>query len=142
MYARIIDNEFHNLSAEPFPGSVEVEVIEGKSNDTHIMVGFKYKFANSKHMLVPHMVERSPADKAKQARKAKESDATVEFQGFTVKANDKSISMLQAYIQSSVGVVWWKCVNGWLMLGKQDMSDLLELILNKKVQLFEEERLS
>lgn len=78
-------------------------------------------------------------DKLKQIRKIKEELACISFQGRNVKADDKAVTMLQAYIQSNLETVRWKCVNGWLELDKEGMSLLLGEILDKKVSLYEQE---
>ena len=139
LHGLIKDGRVTSLSSEPFNGSEEVERIEGSDTDTHIVAGFEYKHKRGKHLLVPVMVERSPEAKAKQVRKQKESKATVEFLEHTVKADDKAVSMLQAYIGSNIEAVQWRCVEGFLELDKEGMAILLGMILDKKAQLFEEE---
>ena len=76
---------------------------------------------------------------AEQIRKEAEASATVEFLGQVVKADDKAVTMLQAYISSMIESVMWKCVDGWLELDKEGMSLLLGEILDKKASLFEDE---
>ena len=76
---------------------------------------------------------------AEQIRKIAEANATVEFLGQVIKADDKAVTMLQAYIGSMIESVMWKCVDGWLELDKEGMSLLLGEILDKKASLFEDE---
>jgi len=76
---------------------------------------------------------------AEQIRKEAEASATVEFLGQVVRADDKAVTMLQAYIGSVIESVQWKCVDGWLELDKANMVLLLGEILAKKASLFEAE---
>lgn len=140
MYGILKDNQIHNLSSEPFEGSVEVTIIEGNSSDTHVFVGYRYKHHKGKHCMIPIMVERSKADIAKIKRSKAEAEATVEFNGITFKSDDKAIGRLQGYISAQIADVEWFGVNGSLVLSEEAMFDLLELIMLKKQELFQQEK--
>ena len=76
---------------------------------------------------------------ARETRKVKESVCSVIFNQRMVKVNVESVAVLQAYAQSSLEVVKYKCIDGWLDLSKADIPVLIDLMLVKLNSLFEDE---
>jgi len=77
---------------------------------------------------------------AESKRKKAEVEAIISFKGKTIKADDKTMTILSNYIFLGKTGIVWKCENNeWITLSNQEMRDILELITNKKKELFEKE---
>jgi hypothetical protein len=77
---------------------------------------------------------------AEAARKEAENNAVVAFREKQFKASDKEVNILSAYIQAGTESVPWKTVDGsWVILNNEDFPQLLNLIAQKKKEIFEQE---
>jgi len=144
VYCEIIDGEPTNFSSEVKEGMVKIVFRHPQKEEllTKRQIGYKWTVLKGKVYGTPVLIDRTVDEIASMARKLAEAEATVSFMGMEIDANDKAVSMLQAYIMSSIESVSWKCIDGFVTLDKIMMSELLGLILDKKAELFENERLA
>jgi hypothetical protein len=99
--------------------------------------------ATRSHSIIPYTseeLEKRKVEKALSARKKAEAEATVTYKGVTFKANDQAITLLSTYLSLSAGSVVWKGLdNQWLMASKEDMTEMLTLVIEVRKSLFEKE---
>jgi hypothetical protein len=142
MYCKIIDGQEKNITKHEVEGSVRLELLSPSPIDLidKQMVGYKYKIKSDVVIGIPVFIELSKKEKAKNIRKIEEQDATIIYNSKEIQADDKAISMLQAYIQAGTNEMPWKCLdNSWIVLTASEMLEVHRLIALKKKELFEKE---